>query len=256
MRWRWSACTRTLTGSAGCSRARQNRYESYERQPDHRGARFRIPGRGFGSGGAPGRARPLLQSRHGTLRRCRHGVRQGTPRPGEERLPRYEVLRYSRDGAAGRVPGGARRAPIPHGPRQRRGDAGRGGRPRGREPKLLAVTVLTSFDRQDIEDLGYPCEVSTLVDLRVRKARELGIDGIVASPLDAARIRRTAGREMIVVTPGVRSAGAAKGDQKRVATPAEAIRDGADYVVMGRQITRAADPAAELDRVLEEIAAV
>ncbi len=122
--------------------------------------------------------------------------------------------------------------------------------------KLLAVTVLTSFDRQDIEDLGYPCEVSTLVDLRVRKARELGIDGIVASPLDAARIRRTAGREMIVVTPGVRSAGAAKGDQKRVATPAEAIRDGADYVVMGRQITRAADPAAELDRVLEEIAAV
>src|SRR5579883_1923865 len=231
MRWRWSACTRTLTGSAGCSRARQNRYESYERQPDHRGARFRIPGRGFGSGGAPGRARPLLQSRHGTLRRGRHGVRQGTPRPGEERLPRYEVLRYSRDGAAGRVRGAA-------------------------SLKLLAVTVLTSFDRQDIEDLGYPCEVSTLVDLRVRKARELGIDGIVASPLDAARIRRTAGREMIVVTPGVRSAGAAKGDQKRVATPAEAIRDGADYVVMGRQITRAADPAAELDRVLEEIAAV
>jgi orotidine-5'-phosphate decarboxylase len=120
--------------------------------------------------------------------------------------------------------------------------------------KLLAVTVLTSFDQQDIRDLGYPCEVPDLVDLRVRKAQALGVDGIVASPLDAARIRGLAGPGTILVTPGVRSAGAAKADQKRVATPAEAIRDGADYVVMGRQITRAADPAAEVERVLEEIA--
>ncbi len=119
--------------------------------------------------------------------------------------------------------------------------------------KLLAVTVLTSFDRQDIEDLGYPCDVATLVDLRVRKATALGVDGIVASPLDAARVRRLAGTEAVLVTPGVRSAGAAKGDQKRVATPAEAVRDGADYVVMGRQITRAAEPAREVDKVLEEI---
>src|SRR5579872_7336040 len=102
--------------------------------------------------------------------------------------------------------------------------------------KLLAVTVLTSFDQQDIQDLGYPCEVSDLVDLRVRKARAVGVEGIVASPLDAARIRRIAGPAAILVTPGVRSAGAAKADQKRVATPAEAIRDGANYVVMGRQI--------------------
>ena len=120
--------------------------------------------------------------------------------------------------------------------------------------KLLAVTVLTSFDRQDIEDLGYPCDVSTLVDLRVRKALDLGIDGIVASPLDAARVRRLAGPGPILVTPGVRSAGSDRADQKRVATPAEAIRNGADYVVMGRQITRAADPAGEVERVLEEIA--
>jgi orotidine-5'-phosphate decarboxylase len=120
--------------------------------------------------------------------------------------------------------------------------------------KLLAVTVLTSFDRQDIEDLGYPCDVSSLVDLRVRKAAALGVDGIVASPVDAARVRRLAGPEAILVTPGVRSAGAAKGDQKRVATPAEAVRDGANYVVMGRQITRAADPVTEVERVLEEIA--
>lgn len=121
--------------------------------------------------------------------------------------------------------------------------------------KLLAVTVLTSFDRQDLEDLGFPCEVSSLVDLRVKKALAAGVDGVVASPLDAARIRGFAGKSALLVTPGVRSAGAAKGDQKRVATPAEAIHDGADYVVIGRQITRAADPAAEAERILEEIAA-
>jgi orotidine-5'-phosphate decarboxylase len=122
--------------------------------------------------------------------------------------------------------------------------------------KLLAVTVLTSYDQQDIQDLGYPCEVAPLVDLRVRKALETGIDGVVTSPLDAARVRRIAGPDLLIVTPGVRSAGSAKGDQKRVATPAEAIRDGADFVVIGRQITRAADPAGEAARVLEEIASL
>lgn len=128
----------------------------------------------------------------------------------------------------------------------------------GRGPsnlQLLAVTLLTSFDRQDIEDLGYPCEATDLVDLRVRKAMAAGMQGIVASPLDAARVRRLAGAQALLVTPGVRSAGAAKGDQKRVATPADAIREGADYVVVGRQVTRAADPAGEVDRVLEEIVA-
>ena len=80
------------------------------------------------------------------------------------------------------------------------------------------------------------------------------LDGLVCSPLDAAAVRAQVGPQAILVTPGVRSGGASKGDQKRVATPAEAIRDGADYVVMGRQITRAADPAAEAARVAEEIA--
>ncbi len=122
--------------------------------------------------------------------------------------------------------------------------------------KLLAVTVLTSYDQQDIEDLGYPCELSTLVDLRSRRAMEAGVDGIVASPLDARRIRNIVGPGPVLITPGVRSAGSAAGDQKRVATPAEALRDGADYVVMGRQITRAADPSGEVARVLDEIAAV
>jgi orotidine-5'-phosphate decarboxylase len=120
--------------------------------------------------------------------------------------------------------------------------------------KLLAVTVLTSFGPEDMDDLGATCEIAQLVERRARKAVECGVDGLVASPLDAAAIRRMVAPETILVTPGVRSPGSAKGDQKRVATPAEAIRDGANYLVIGRQITRAPDPAAEAARVLEEIA--
>jgi orotidine-5'-phosphate decarboxylase len=119
--------------------------------------------------------------------------------------------------------------------------------------KLLAVTVLTSFDESDLADLGYPVACSELVAMRVRKAMEAGVDGLVCSPLEVSSVRKLAGAEAILVTPGVRSPGTAKGDQKRVATPADAIRDGANYLVMGRQITRAADPAAEVARVLEEI---
>jgi orotidine-5'-phosphate decarboxylase len=121
--------------------------------------------------------------------------------------------------------------------------------------KLLAVTVLTSFGPEDLDDLGYAGEIAQLVERRARKAAECGIDGLVASPLEAAALRRLVGPKMIIVTPGVRSAGAAKGDQKRVATPAEAVRDGADYLVIGRQITRSANPAGEAARVLEELAA-
>jgi len=120
--------------------------------------------------------------------------------------------------------------------------------------QILAVTVLTSFDQSDLADLGYPCDVGDLVRLRVQKAMEAGIDGIVCSPLEAESVRRLAGPKAVLVTPGVRSAGTAAGDQKRVATPADAIRAGANYLVMGRQITRAADPAAEMRRVLTEIA--
>lgn len=125
---------------------------------------------------------------------------------------------------------------------------------RGEAPlRLLAVTVLTSFDQTDLADLGYPCPVADLVALRVRKAMEAGIDGIVCSPLEAASVRALAGPGAILVTPGVRSGGAGTGDQKRVATPAEAIGWGANYLVIGRQVTRAADPVAEMARILEEI---
>ena len=123
---------------------------------------------------------------------------------------------------------------------------------RGPAPlKLLAVTVLTSFDQQDLADLGYPASIPELVELRVRNAMGAGMDGIVCSPLEAAAVRATAGSNAILVTPGVRSRSADVADQKRVATPEEALVAGADYVVMGRQITRAADPVAELTRVLE-----
>jgi len=118
--------------------------------------------------------------------------------------------------------------------------------------KLLAVTVLTSFDQEDLSDLGYPCGVPELVALRVRKAMDAGIDGVVCSPMEAASVRALAGAKAILVTPGVRSAGASTGDQKRTATPAEALRSGANYLVIGRQVTRADDPAAEFARILSE----
>lgn len=119
--------------------------------------------------------------------------------------------------------------------------------------KLLAVTVLTSFDENDLRDLGYPMPVSQLVELRVRKAKESGLDGVVCSPLEVATVRQIAGPEMTLITPGVRSAGTSVGDQKRVATPAQALKDGADFLVIGRQVTRAQDPRAACEKILAEI---
>lgn len=126
----------------------------------------------------------------------------------------------------------------------------------GSDLKLLAVTVLTSFGPEDLRELGYDCPAAELVAKRARQAIEAGVDGIVCSPREAAAVRAIADPKAIIVTPGVRSAGSAAGDQKRVSTPADAIHAGADYLVMGRQIARAADPAAEFARVMEEIAAV
>lgn len=119
--------------------------------------------------------------------------------------------------------------------------------------KLLAVTVLTSFGPEDLGDLGYECSVTDLVEERALKAIRAGIDGVVCSPREASMVRAAVGPGVIIVTPGVRSPGASAADQKRVATPAEAVRDGASYLVMGRQITRAGDPAAEAARVLQEL---
>jgi orotidine-5'-phosphate decarboxylase len=119
--------------------------------------------------------------------------------------------------------------------------------------KLLAVTVLTSFDQQDVREMGYDCTLADLVGQRVRLAMQAGVDGLVASPLEAATIRAQAGPAAILVTPGVRSRGAAAGDQKRIATPAEAVRDGASYVVIGRQVSRSADPVSALAAIHTEL---
>ena len=126
---------------------------------------------------------------------------------------------------------------------------------RGDSPaKLLAVTVLTSFDQDDLADLGYASPVAELVELRVRKAVESGINGIVCSPLEVKQVRRVGGPQLTLVIPGARSDGASMGDQKRVATPAEAMESGADYLVIGRQITRSPDPKAATEQVRAEIA--
>jgi orotidine-5'-phosphate decarboxylase len=119
--------------------------------------------------------------------------------------------------------------------------------------QLLGVTVLTSFDETDLLDLGYPCKVQDLIALRARNAMSAGVDGLICSPVEVANVRAIVGSTAVLITPGVRSAGAATGDQKRVATPAEAIRDGANYLVIGRQVTRAAEPKAEIGRILEEV---
>lgn len=124
----------------------------------------------------------------------------------------------------------------------------------GTNLQILAVTVLTSFDQSDLEEMGYPPRtVLEQVEFYVRKGVEAGVDGFICSPLEVARLRRLAGPEKTLVTPGVRSAGAAKGDQKRVATPAEAVAGGADYLVIGRQIARAPEPRVEALRILDEI---
>lgn len=130
--------------------------------------------------------------------------------------------------------------------RQGRGDS---------KTQLLAVSVLTSFDQSDLIDLDYPesTTIAQLVESRVRKAMAIGIEGVVCSPLEVARVRQVSGPALKLITPGVRSAGAAPGDQKRVATPAQAIRDGADYIVVGRQVTRASDPRAAYEQILAEL---
>ena len=120
--------------------------------------------------------------------------------------------------------------------------------------KILAVTVLTSYDDGDLRAAGYSVRVSDLVETRAGQAKALGVDGIVCSPEEAGVLRKLAGPQMILVTPGIRPAGAAVGDQKRIMTPARAIASGADYLVVGRPVLEAADPAAMAKAIQAEIA--
>lgn len=120
--------------------------------------------------------------------------------------------------------------------------------------KLLAVTVLTSWDQTDFAEAGYGGDLDTLVARRAGQAREIGIDGIVCSARETAIVKSEA-PGLAIVTPGIRPAGATAGDQKRVLTPAAAVRSGIDYLVVGRPITAAPDPAATADAILAEIEA-
>ena len=124
----------------------------------------------------------------------------------------------------------------------------------GSSLKILAVTVLTSYDDGDLHAAGYRLNVSDLVEARAQQAQVLGVDGLVCSPQEAAALHKIVGHQMVLVTPGIRPAGSATGDQKRIMTPARAIAAGADYLVVGRPITEAADPKGAADAVQAEIA--
>lgn len=128
----------------------------------------------------------------------------------------------------------------------------------GKDLKILAVTVLTSLDRADLDaNLIKPGDIHEITLERAARALEAGADGVIASPQEAAMIRalpQAAGK--LIVTPGVRPAGAASGDQKRIATPAKAIADGANHIVVGRPIWQAADPAAAARAIVAELAGI
>ncbi len=120
-------------------------------------------------------------------------------------------------------------------------------------PHLIAVTILTSMGARDIQEVGLTGAPQDNVLRLAHLSRHAGLDGVVCSPLEAEGLRRELGDEFLLVTPGVRPAGTAKGDQKRVMTPANALRSGASYLVIGRPITAADDPMSALLTIQQEI---
>ena len=121
--------------------------------------------------------------------------------------------------------------------------------------KILAVTVLTSYDDADIAAAGYDMTVGELAADRAAQARDIGIDGLVCSAAEVSLLRPIVGANMLLVTPGIRPSGAASGDQKRIMTPSAAIAAGANHLVVGRPILEAADPRAAAQAIVSEIAA-
>lgn len=124
----------------------------------------------------------------------------------------------------------------------------------GSDLKILAVTVLTSLTDADLIEMGYAFSARALVERRIRQAIACGVDGIVSSPHEAALAREIGGPDFLVVTPGVRPFWAAKNDQARAATPADALKAGASHLVCGRPITAANDPREAALKVIEEMA--
>src|SRR5690242_4402200 len=119
--------------------------------------------------------------------------------------------------------------------------------------RILAVTVLTSYDDADLAAAGYQMNVSELASARAAQARDTGVDGLVCSAEEVATLRTIAGPSMVLVTPGIRPAGSVAGDQKRIMTPSRAIGAGADYLVIGRPVLEANDPKAAADEIVTEI---
>lgn len=126
---------------------------------------------------------------------------------------------------------------------------------RGTDTKILGVTVMTSYDDSDLLAAGYAMGVKELVAHRARQAKEIGIGGLILSAEEVRAMRKLVGDTLDLVTPGIRPAGAAIGDQKRVMTPGEAIAAGATRLVIGRPITEASDPKAAADAIVQEIEA-
>jgi len=120
--------------------------------------------------------------------------------------------------------------------------------------RILAVTVLTSYNDGDLAAAGYDTTVKALAAARAAQARDIGVDGLVCSAAEAAELRGIVGVNMALVTPGIRPAGSEAGDQKRIMTPSAAIVAGADYLVVGRPILGAADPKAAAEAIVAEIA--
>jgi orotidine-5'-phosphate decarboxylase len=120
-------------------------------------------------------------------------------------------------------------------------------------PRIIAVTVLTSMDEKELKKAGIDDNINREVLRLALLAKEAGLDGVVASPKEAALIRKEAGKDFLIVTPGVRPSWSSAGDQKRIATPARAVRSGADYIVVGRPVTGADDPAAAARKIISEM---
>lgn len=123
--------------------------------------------------------------------------------------------------------------------------------------KILAVTVLTSLDNADLRDLGFQCDVKTLVLSRAKRALQIGCDGVISSGLEAAELRKNLGDNFLIVSPGIRPMeNRTQDDQKRIATVKEAFLQGADYIVVGRPIRNAQDPKVKAEEIQQEIAAL
>jgi orotidine-5'-phosphate decarboxylase len=163
----------------------------------------------------------------------------------------HDIANSVKQGVASLAASGARFATVHAYPRtmkaavEGRGDSGLG---------ILAVTVLTSYDDDDLRQAGYAHTVAELARLRALQALKIGIDGLVCSPWEVSALRALVGDDMVLVTPGIRPAGAAADDQKRIMTPAKAIAAGADYLVVGRPVVAAADPRAAALAIVEDIA--